>query len=191
MRLVSEALYNKVMNADPTPTEKLIAEKDEILQSKTIPEDIKPQLYHQAVRQIATLMKTDEENPIPMSITQKSTTTPEEKQRRMLLEAFFDSIQVEKDKKGKLVTGGKSHVTSYEKAVNRMLGKDTDNKILGGIKFITDAMDTAGLPEQFFYAGQRGSGLRTKKGGHSKPHQRRKKIVAKMNAKKNIKWKSY
>lgn len=186
MRLVSEALYKKLINENTDPTEKLVAEKQEILQSKTIPDDVKPQLYHQTIRKISNRTKEANERPVELSL-RTDFKKPQEKHRRQLLETFLAINGVTQDSDGKLVVDGTSHATMYDRAFNRLLGIDSDKTSLAGLKAIQDKLHNAGLPKRFFFAKQwGGGGMRPK----TKRVMRKKCVVEKKDVKKII-WKSY
>ena len=164
MRLVSETLYNKIMSMDPDPTERLVKEKEEILESKVIPEEMKPQLYHQAVRKIAQKMKEADETPI---LTTSSTPSiPTDKlQKRQLLETFLEVNGVTKDINGKLVIDGKAVDPTYEQLLKRLLGKDKTKTNFTGLTKVHARMKQAGIPQTFFYEKpeQMGAGLKPPK----------------------------
>jgi len=67
MRLVSEMLFNKLMDSTSSPTEKLVSEKEDILGNENIPDDVKMKLYHQTIRQISDNVK-EEMSPQPITM---------------------------------------------------------------------------------------------------------------------------
>ena len=190
MRLVSDLLYNKLVSENPDPTANLIAEKNAILQSKNIPDEVKPQLYHQAIRQIADREREEDEKPLELNLN-ANFTKPHEKYRRQLLETFFGINNIRRGADGRLIVDGRDYQnTDYERAVSRLLGNSADKTRFAGWDAIERKLGAAGLPKSYFYAKQWGGCMKKVR----KPTE--KNIIGKSVAKKNVRkpkimWKSY
>ena len=191
MRLVSDLLYSKLMSENPDPTVNLVAEKNAILQSKNIPDEIKPQLYHQAIRKIADREREEDEKPLELNL-RTNFTKPHEKYRRQLLETFFAINNVRKGNNGQLIVDGTVHAsTPYDRVVNRLLGNTADRTTLAGFKAVTDKMASKGMPQTYFQAKQWGGCMKKKVQKPIVVKKSGNKIAKKNVHKPKIVWKSY
>ena len=190
MRLVSEMLFNKLMDSTSSPTEKLVSEKEDILGNENIPDDVKMKLYHQTIRQISDNVK-EEMSPQPITMP----ATPGEKQRRESLETFLNLNDISQNVDGRLVIGKTRHTTPYEQIIARLLGKDNRRRILPGITKIQKTMEDSGIPRRYF--NQRGNGkvnaVKRMKNENDvmKRLMRNDNTVAKRNGTASVSWKAF
>lgn len=159
MRLISEALYNKLMNEGPTRTEQLSSEKLKLLSNPEIPIEMKPMLYHNTVRNLTSNIRQDKTNQ------GESSSLPQEVQRKkQMLDTWMEINGIEADEDGKLVMDGISHNTVLMKELKeQLLGINEKRKTLAGFPKIVEKLHKVGLPKTFFAVRQNGGCVRKKK----------------------------
>ena len=207
MRLVSDALYNKLFsNVEGDPVTHMVNDKTGVLSDETIPNEMKPLLYHQAVRNVNQKLKEEIAKPLPVAheAFNSGLITDSEKDKRALLERWLDANDIKQTKPASYRINNRTYKGRLSVMKDWLVG-ERNGKKPGDIDLFYDLMTDAGLPKSFFEYPQSGSGFKrninvrkvksscgcgAKKGNartaKSTPCGMKKKIY-----KKGIQWKKY
>ena len=197
MRLVSDALYNKMFsNIEGDPTTHLANEKNAILNNQSIPDEMKPQLYHQAVRNVTQKMKEESEKPIPVSHESLNSDLPTtlEKNKRKLLDQWLSINGIYEPSPGSVMIRRKSWVAKLSPIKAWLLGeRDSGNRAPAGLNGVHVVMTDAGLPKDFFEYTQSGRGCKKRnlQKRSSSCSQAGRGCKKKVQKKTHLQWKTY
>lgn len=172
MRLVSDALYNKLFsNIEADPTTQLANEKSEILNDAKIPDEMKSQLYHQAVRNVNNKIKEESAKPLPISheSLDEEVLSTDDKNRRKMLDSWLKANSIIQLSSVKFLIDNKREDGKWPMLRRWLLG-DRKIKKPDGVDLIQQKLIDAGLPLDFFERHQSGSGNKKKYARLSKSH---------------------
>ena len=197
MRLVSEALYKQLFQKDPEKPDILLEQKEQVLQRKDIPDDVKSQLYHHAVRNLASSLKEAEAHPLPVSTKKEPSAYDNELDRKTkMLESWLAVNDFAELENGNFTIGGiPVGNTKFNTLKKHMLGlTPSKSKVPDGYDDAKLGMEARGMKEDYFKVkGQKGSGVK-RAWNKRKNEPVKKKSTKKKTMKKNFKqimWKSY
>jgi len=186
MRLVSDALYSKLFsNVEGDPASYLADEKNGILNDKTIPIEMKSQMYHQSVRNVHDKLKEEASKPMPISHEwmDEDMPTPDEVNKKKLLD-FWLTINDVVEKNGGLYIDKVSSTGKLQPIKDWLLGEKV-GKPPASFNKVFLKMSNAGLPRNFFEVPQKGRGIKC-------PNAKKVPLVKKGKKKRiNVQWKPY
>jgi hypothetical protein len=162
MRLVSDAIYNKLFsNIEGDPTTHLANEKTEILNDSKIPDEMKPQLYHQAVRNVNNKIQEEAAKPLPISheSLDEEVFSADDKNRRRMLDNWFKVNGIVQLSATRVLIDNKSETGKFPYIRRWLLGDRTFKKP-DSVDLVIDKLTNAGLPKNFFERHQSGSGAK-------------------------------
>lgn len=167
MRLVSEALYNKLQNLEQEdPVQNKIQQKKDVLASKSIPDEAKPGLYHDLVREITAALRSAENKPIPVSdtgeIEQKKIDEQDEKVKQERFKAWLLGNKATWGTWGFRIDGQLFKSGNIKNITDRALGRVKTGNLPSGYAAVIKKLSDAGLPLDYFEIRQKGAGLRKK-----------------------------
>jgi len=190
MRLVSDALYKKLFsNIEGDPTSHLADEKTEILNDKTIPDEMKPLLYHQAVRNVNQKLKQESVKPLPVSheaFDHQLRMNNQDEFKRQSLDRWLQDNNIHQSSTSHISIQNRNITGKLDNVKRWLLGERKHvKKKPAGVHLVETMLTNAGISTNYFEIKQSGSGSKKRK----KPYGRG--IKKNKQQKTNIQWKKY
>jgi len=184
MRLVSEAVYGKLFNLEHDPSTQLAKDKSSILHDPSIPEEVKPLLYNQMVRQISSKVKNDHQTPTQVAWDEDDDESKDVKDKKELFKQWLETAGMSIDKQNNLVVYGKpTKNANINRITDQLLGIESPQNV-AGLTAIYNKMSDRGMSKDFFRpSSQKGSGA--SKGKKRQWNKNRSSQI------KKISWKKY
>jgi len=200
MRLVSEAVYGKLFNLEHDPTEQLAKKKSSILKDTSIPDDVKPFLYNQIIRNITSKLKRDDQKPTQVAWEEEGDESEDMMKKKTLLRQWFETANISTDKANNLIIDGKQVPKAKFNIVKDRLLEGDSGKPAAGLNDIYQKMQQRGIPTDFFkvptqkgsgIAKQRRSVIKLKAKKKSRRGKKHDHVMVNPMKKMKIKWKTY